>query len=74
MQEEHYTAIIKGLQRIEIQQAVTNTKLENLEEKQEETKLNTQKLDKRVDNHDKIVGAIALSVAILGALVRFKIL
>lgn len=81
MEDKKYDKIIDGLKAIEITQAVTQEKLSNIEKQIEKTNRRLdhanetyEVLEKRVDIHDKIVGAIALAVGILGVLIRYKII
>lgn len=81
MEDRKYDKILEGIQELKITQAVTHEKLSNMSKKLEETnmRLNSankvyEKLEKRVDVHDKIAGAIALAVVILGTLVKFKVI
>ena len=73
--------ILEGIKQIEITQAVTHEKLKNIYDRLDRTNkrldtANTQfeDIEKRVDMHDKIVGAIAIAFTILLALVKFKII
>jgi len=81
MEDKHYEKILEGIKKIEITQAVTQEKLSNIKVQLEKANdrldnANTtyELLEKRVDVHDKIVGAIALSVVILGTLIKYKII
>jgi len=66
--------IIDKLQKIEIAIAVTHEKISNLSKLEGANKETLEKIESRVDRHDKIVGAIAIAVSILAVLVKFKII
>ena len=73
--------ILEGIKQIEITQAVTHEKLKNIYDRLDRTNkrldvanLEYEKIEKRVDQHDKIVGAIAIAFSILLVLVKFKII
>ena len=73
--------ILVGIKQIEITQAVTHEKLSNIYERLDRTnkRLDSandsyEKIEKRVDRHDKIVGAIVIAVTILVTLVRLKLI
>lgn len=73
--------ILEGLKSIEITQAVTNEKLRSIYERLDTTNrrldhANTEfeKIEKRVDLHDKVVGGVVIAFGILTTLIKFKIL
>ena len=73
--------ILEGLKNIEITQAVTNEKLKSIydrlhrtNERLDHANMEFEKIEKRVDFHDKIVGAIVIVVGILGVLIKFKLI
>ena len=81
MEDKQYEKILNGIKAIEITQAVTQEKLSNItvqlgktNERLDNANSTYESLEKRVDAHDKIVGAIALAVVILGTLIRYKII
>ena len=81
MDDKKYDKILEGITKIEISQAVTHEKLTNMDNRLDRTNKRLdhandafEKIEKRVDFHDKVVGAIVLAVAILGVLVKYKII
>jgi len=81
MEDEKYERIMDGIKNLEIGQAVTNEKMDNMGKylKKTNSRLDHandvyEKLEKRVDVHDKVVGAVSLAVLILGTLIRYKLL
>ena len=81
MENEKYEKIMKGIKGLEIGQAVVNEKLNHVNANQKSTNSrldltneNYDKLEKRVDNHDKLVGAISIAFVILGTMLKFKLI
>lgn len=73
--------ILEGIKQIEITQAVTHEKLSNIYERLDRTNKRLdnansdyEKIEKRMDRHDKIVGGVVIAVAILVTLVRLKLI
>lgn len=66
--------VFDKLQKIEVAQAVIIEKLSTLAEEVHKDNMEYTTIKKRVDNHDKIVGAIVLVVTMLGTLVKFKLI
>jgi hypothetical protein len=69
-----YDEILKGINKILIAQAVTKEKIINIEEDQDEFKAEQKVHAIKIAKHERIVGAIALSMVILTTLVRFKVI
>ncbi len=81
MEDKKYEKILEGIKQIEINQAVTNEKISNMNVHVKSTNKRLdgandayEKLEKRVDIHDKVVGAVTLTFGILIALLKFKVL
>lgn len=81
MEDAKYDKILEGIKKIEITQAVTHEKLSNMAKQLDQSNkrldaanIAYEKIESRVDVHDKIVGAIALCVIILGTLVKYKVI
>lgn len=66
--------IIEKLNNIRIDIAVTNEKIENLSVLESENKKTLRDLDRRVDAHDKALGAVVIAVGIITTLVKLKVL
>ena len=66
--------ILDTLKQIEIKQAVTHEKLTTVNTRLNKSDAELESIEKRVDKHDVYVGGVIIAIAILGALVRFKIL
>ncbi len=81
MDDQKYERIMEGIKGLEIGQSVVNEKLNHLNTSQvstnsrlDETNDNYDKLEKRVDKHDRVVGGISLAFLILGAMLKYKII
>ena len=72
--EEKYDRILEGIKKLEIGQAVSNTKMDNFSKVLSKTNEDYEKLEKRVDTHDKVVGAVSLAVLILGTMIKYKVI
>lgn len=66
--------ILNSLKQIEIKQAVTHEKLRSVTERLNKNDKEYEDIEKRVDNHDKIVGGIIIAITILSAMFKFKII
>ena len=66
--------ILDKLQKIEISIAVTHEKLSTITKRLDNASNELVAIEKRVDRHDKMVGAVIMAVAILAVLVRFKLI
>jgi len=66
--------IIDQLNNIRVDIAVTHEKIENLSKLEGENKTTLKDLDKRVDVHDKALGAVVIAVGIITTLIKFKVL
>lgn len=62
---EQFKEILDKLQKIEIQNAVTHERLKDVRTEVKEQQNEISALTRRVDKHDKIVGAITIFVVIL---------
>ena len=66
--------ILDKLSQIQIKQAVTHTKLDAMEVRVKKVEKEADDVDKRVDKHDIYVGGVVIAIAILGALVKYKLI
>lgn len=78
---DNYEKILDGIKKIEISQAVTHEKLGTMKDRINDSSVRLDifekritMIDKRIDRHDKIVGAIVIAVSILATLFKFKII
>ncbi len=66
--------VLDKLQKIEIAMAVTHERLDNMKVAVEQYDEELEKLGKKVEVHDKIVGGIIIAVSILATMVKFKLI
>lgn len=71
---DNFKEVVEKLQEIQISNAVTHEKLEQANLKLMELSVELHKQRSRIDKHDKIAGAMVIAVAMLGALVKFKVI
>lgn len=81
MESNQFDKLIEAIKNIEISQAVLYEKLTQMDHRLDRTNKRLdvansefEDIKKRVDRHDKIVGALVIVVAILGTMLKFKLI
>jgi len=74
MEDKKYNDIMTGIHKLDTGQAVQQAKMEHISETLAKSVENYEKLEVRVDVHDKIVGAISIAVIILGTLIKYRVI
>lgn len=66
--------ILDKLQALEVSIAVMDEKITQLTKSENNSVIQYKEIEKRVDRHDKIVGALIIVVAIFTTMVKFKLI
>lgn len=81
MEQKQFEKLLDAIKNVEISQAVLYEKLTQMDHRLDRTNKRLdmansefEEIKKRVDRHDKIVGAIVIVVAILGTALKFKLI
>ena len=81
MDSKQFDKLLESMKKIEISQAVLYEKLTQMDHRLDRTNkrldhanIEFVEITKRVDRLDKIAGAIVIAIAMLGALIKFKII
>ena len=81
MDTKQFQRILDEIKKIEISQAVITEKLNSMDARLDRTNKRLDhankdfdEIKKRVDRLDRIAGAIVIAIAMLGTLIKFKII
>lgn len=81
MEGKQFQRLLDGIQKIEISQAVLYEKLTQMDHRLDRTNKRLdhannefEEIKKRVEKLERIAGGIIIAVAILGTLIKFKII